>query len=690
MKRRNAESGKMRRPLKRTKITEGMYGNSMLYLKFVMLWATVVLADYMLEFRFEFLWPFWMMLRSVYDSFKYQGLAFSVFFICIALTSDMICYFFIPLQYIFFAASTYVWVQYVWYTFADKGICVPTVAVCCLVVWVEGAVRVERGGVGGMGGMGPGVGGAGWGRPLAAHCVGYPAVTLGFGVKSYVGHRLRLRRQRQVRADNEFYFQLMRDALPESALEQHQQSQQPAKEPERSIECDTRHMNGSAGRRRCLKPEQNGHCPLEQADLKFKLDKLEKHLAQQTAARDKSANSSPNSAQTVAQSSAQTSAVANAHAHSNGAPPGHAEDDDKPDQSKGSSKSSKCEKKEASTIKEEKRKNKNRDKDKESCDSHKSTEQTKEQIVKEIESTKESVKNKDCNGYKEKEKDREREKEKEREKEREREREQREKEAKEAREARESRSCSEEVRRLRAEVAAARSGEAEARRALATAAAAERQRRADHLQLKQAHAALQHKVSAWRGSERAAATLERRLGEERRARNHVETQLLRHQQRHARAASGECESEWCRSRASAIETEAATLRRDLQRARDVAAQLQRDLQHARDQVRSLESRQESGALAGAWGALQERATHLERSLSAETRVKLDLLSALGDAKRHMHIQDGLISRQEKEIEELKAQLLAVMPAELTPSLRLPAALDPNASVYTPKQLCSDA
>lgn len=46
----------------------------MLYLKFVMLWATVVLADYMLEFRFEFLWPFWMMLRSVYDSFKYQGL----------------------------------------------------------------------------------------------------------------------------------------------------------------------------------------------------------------------------------------------------------------------------------------------------------------------------------------------------------------------------------------------------------------------------------------------------------------------------------------------------------------------------------------------------------------------------------------------------------------------------------------
>lgn len=114
-------------------------------MKFIAIWAMVITADYMLEFRFEFLWPFWLLLRSVYDSFKYQGLvnidilcnnniiielkeimqkhiilylfqAFSVFFICIALTSDMICFFFIPVHWLFFAASTYVWVQYVWHT----------------------------------------------------------------------------------------------------------------------------------------------------------------------------------------------------------------------------------------------------------------------------------------------------------------------------------------------------------------------------------------------------------------------------------------------------------------------------------------------------------------------------------------------------------------------------------------------
>lgn len=42
--------------------------------------------------------------------------AFSVFFVCVAFTSNIICLLFIPIQWLFFAASTYVWVQYVWHT----------------------------------------------------------------------------------------------------------------------------------------------------------------------------------------------------------------------------------------------------------------------------------------------------------------------------------------------------------------------------------------------------------------------------------------------------------------------------------------------------------------------------------------------------------------------------------------------
>lgn len=51
--------------------------STFLYLKFLVVWALVLLADFVLEFRFEYLWPFWLFIRSVYDSFRYQGLVSS-------------------------------------------------------------------------------------------------------------------------------------------------------------------------------------------------------------------------------------------------------------------------------------------------------------------------------------------------------------------------------------------------------------------------------------------------------------------------------------------------------------------------------------------------------------------------------------------------------------------------------------
>merc|ERR1719357_652575 len=209
MKRRNATEGK-RRPVKRTKISENFFGSTLVYGKLLLLWLVVLVADYFLEFRFEYLWPFWLLVRSIYDSFKYQGLAFSVFFICIALTSDMICFLFIPVHWLFFAASTYVWVQYVWHT--EKGFCVPTVFLWLLFVYIEASIRLKE-----------------FKahidlkhlpfhldlcRPFAAHCIGYPVVTLGFGFKSYVGFRMRLRRQKEVQKENEYYYEFLREALP--------------------------------------------------------------------------------------------------------------------------------------------------------------------------------------------------------------------------------------------------------------------------------------------------------------------------------------------------------------------------------------------------------------------------------------------------------------------------------------------
>src|SRR6185437_7524195 len=68
--------------------------------------------------------------------------AFSVFFVFIAATSDMICFLFIPVHWLFFAASTYVWVQYVWHT--ERGICLPTVSLWLLFVYIEASVRLRE------------------------------------------------------------------------------------------------------------------------------------------------------------------------------------------------------------------------------------------------------------------------------------------------------------------------------------------------------------------------------------------------------------------------------------------------------------------------------------------------------------------------------------------------------------------
>ena len=193
------------------------------------------MADFILEFRFEYLWPFWLLVRSVYDSFKYQGLAFSVFFVCIAVTSDVVCYLFIPVQWLFFAASTYVWVQYVWHT--ERGICLPTVSLWLLFVYIEASVRLRE--------LKALPFNLDLCRPFAAHCIGYPVVTLGFGFKSYVSYKFRLRKQKDVQKENEFYYNLINQALPIELQNQYIEKQDalPAKSEEEVI------SNGVAGKK---------------------------------------------------------------------------------------------------------------------------------------------------------------------------------------------------------------------------------------------------------------------------------------------------------------------------------------------------------------------------------------------------------------------------------------------------------
>lgn len=99
-------------------------------------------------------------------------------------------------------------IQFLW-IHTDK-ICLPTIILWLIFVWMEAKIRWKDN---------RNIPHLDLCRPFAAHCIGYPVVTLGFGFKSYIGYRIRQRKQREVAKENEFYMQLLQQALPQDVIE---------------------------------------------------------------------------------------------------------------------------------------------------------------------------------------------------------------------------------------------------------------------------------------------------------------------------------------------------------------------------------------------------------------------------------------------------------------------------------------
>lgn len=613
MKRRNAECGKLRRPLKRSKITEGIYGSTFLYLKFLLVWGLVLMADFLLEFRFEYLWPFWLLVRSVYDSFKYQGLAFSVFFVCVAVTSDMICYLFIPVQWLFFAASTYVWVQYVWHT--ERGICLPTVSLWLLFVYIEASVRLRE--------LKSLPFYLDLCRPFAAHCIGYPVVTLGFGFKSYISYRLRLRKQKEIQKENEFYIQLLQKALPAEHENAEKQKALPSKQEE---------------------VISNGALPYTSSN------------SNSTGTSSTNSNTSQNTT-TKKPSSSSTGKSDSSHTTTVPSP-----DKDKEKDIKKSGSTPHIEDLQYMEQTVHKKHNINH---------YNEAEEANEQNAKsfkvngvtrtaKLNSQKDNVANRKGKPNNattttttvfHNNKD-------------------------EVIARLES-----DIRRLKGELASSRQAEQELRVQVGSLVLGDKAQRAELQQLRQDNDSLQTKlhnlVTSRQQDRQNLAQLERRLQDERRQRTQAEQQVSAERKAKkaeeantaravamAAASRTEC-SENCKARRREQENELMQTRREVMLRQDQIAQLERETQTL---LQYKDAQGETEVLMSALSALTDKNQHLESSLSSETRLKLDLFSALGDAKRQVEIQQGLLMQKELEVEDLQskiAELLAVNPSPST-------------------------
>ncbi|CAL8294770.1 unnamed protein product [Merluccius merluccius] len=682
MKRRNADCSKLRRPLKRNRITEGIYSSTFLYLKFLVVWVLVLLADFVLEFRFEYLWPFWLFIRSVYDSFRYQGLAFSVFFVCVAFTSDIICLLFIPIQWLFFAASTYVWVQYVWHT--ERGVCLPTVSLWILFVYIEAAIRFKD-----LKNFHVDLC-----RPFAAHCIGYPVVTLGFGFKSYVSYKMRLRKQKEVQKENEFYMQLLQQALPpEQQMLQRQEreaedaalskavteveptpvcqngappgkkSSQSAQLPELEYREKVRDSNGKEREGKKHHPVGiNNNSIMHTMDSRVQeTDFMENHIGGKRMNNDLvGEHTHVDNTQTPKEETATGAAVAATTGKSakNSGGGGGAGSSSSP-RSHGSSNGSVLSGSASSSKNEKKQKG-----------GGKSPKDPVENCIpnNQLGKTDTLVR------------------------------------------------LEQDVKRLKADLQASRQLESDLRSQLSSLSSQDRSLRSELGQLRQDNELLQNKlhsaVQAKQKDKQTISQLEKRLKAEQEARALAEKQLADERKRKkveeataaravalAAATRGEC-TDSLRGRIRDLETECKKMGMDMK----LKEEQIRDLEGKCQELRKYkENEKDTDVLMSALSAMQDKTQHLENSLSAETRIKLDLFSALGDAKRQLEIAQGQIHQREQEIADLKqriAEVMAVMPSlsystdgsNLSPVAphysskfmdSSPSSLDPNASVYQP-------
>ncbi|GLD69499.1 macoilin isoform X1 [Lates japonicus] len=234
------------------------------------------------------------------------------------------------------------------------------------------------------------------------------------------------------------------------------------------------------------------------------------------------------------------------------------------------------------------------------------------------------------------------------------------------------------VKKLKADLQASRQVEQDLRSQIGSLGSAERSIRTELGQLRQENELLQNKlhnaVQAKQKDKQAVGQLEKRLKAEQEARATAEKQLADEKKRKkleeataaravalAAASRGEC-TETLRRRITELETECKKLTMDIKLKEDQIRELELKVQELH---KYKENEKDTEVLMSALSAMQDKTQHLENSLSAETRIKLDLFSALGDAKRQLEIAQGQILQKDQEIKDLKqkiAEVMAVMPS----------------------------
>ncbi|KAM4600514.1 macoilin-1 [Polymixia lowei] len=610
MKKRYVDANRLRK-MKKIKITEKLSESAYTFLKFMMVWTLVLLADFILEFRLEYLWPCWLFFGSVYTTFHCHGLVICVVFVCAAFTLDIFCLIFVPLHWLFFVASTYVLFNYIWHT--EKGICISTVSLWILLVYTEASLRLKD----------LKNSHANLSHLFAAHCIGYPVVYLGFDATCYFTNVFKLRTQKAVQSDNDFHMHLLQHSLP----------------PGLQLYPKTV-TDGNGNSKWKTKPELSQYQCQSGAqvahDDAHTVDCLQIHSEERGAERE---TQEVRSAEPNRQPSSSKPAVGESRDHRCG---GVAEPSVAPETLPQEEQGGKAARVAKSSSPKARRSNAN-------TPSPSTSKTDKKQRL----NSKTVGPNWQCAA------------------------------ANQNQHAEQITKLEHEFRRLKGELQASRQSEQELRSHICNLTNSERSLRPEVSLLRQSNVLLQSKIlcltKTKQRDKQTSAMLEKKTRAETESRHNVEKQLAELQaQKLEEAVSSarnltnrqeHCETQMLRKRVKDLETEYKQLQLEYQVTEGRVVDLESDVK-ALGKYRCVE--QETDALLSTLSALQEKAQHLEYNLSAETRIKLDLFSALGDARRQLEIAQGKVMKQDREISEMKQKIAEVM------------AVSPGVSYMTPR------
>ncbi|XP_057679653.1 macoilin-1 [Corythoichthys intestinalis] len=606
MKKRYVDASRLRK-MKKLKISERLSESAYTFLKFMAMWMLVLLADFLLEFRLEYLWPCWLFFGSVYTTFHCHGLVICVVFVCAAFTLDIFCLIFVPLHWLFFVASTYVVFNYIWHT--EKGICISTVSLWILLVYTEASLRLKD----------LKTSHANLSHLFAAHCIGYPVVYLGFDATCYFTNIFKLRIQKAVQSDNDFHMHLLQHSLPPglSLYPKMAPDIGPSKWKSKTETTQYLCQNGA------VVPQDESHT----------VDCLQIHSEERAPekATQEVRSAEPSRKPLLSKGSSSESRVS---IHSCSPGPESSTTSEKLPQEEQASKASRVVKNSSPKVRgtntatpsppasrTEKKQRKTVSPNREGAD--------KSSIVAQNQHAEQLSR------------------------------------------------LEQELRKLRGELQVSRHSEQELRSHICNLTNSERSLRPEVALLRQSNMLLQGKIMCLsktkQRDKQTSAMLEKKTRAETEARLSLERQVAE-LQAHRPEDGASAARTMTTSRQE--NSESQMLRK---RVKDLEAdykhlQLQNQVKESR--VLDLESEVESlgkyrgvekdtEMLLSTLSALQDKAQHLEYNLSAETRIKLDLFSALGDARRQLEIAQDKLLRQDKEISGMKqkiAEVMAVSPA----------------------------